>query len=250
MRPLLDLVLEHIPGPEIDADSPLRMLVTTLDWSNYLGRIGVGRIHSGVLRKGQTVAQLRRGDRQTSERISQLFVFDKLGRAEVEEATAGDVAAIVGLDDVEIGDTIADPENPAALAAGRGRRADAGNGFFDQHFAAGRARGQVPHHAASARAIATRMERLEKNVALRVREIEGTESFAVSGRGLLHLSVLIETMRREGYELSVGKPKVILHHTDSGVEEPFENLIVEVPADKVGAGDGVGWSPARRVATE
>ena len=148
MQPLLDMVLEHVPGPEIDADAPLQMLVTTLDWSDYVGRIAIGRIQSGTLRRGRHggADAGRRPDRCTAK-VTTVYLFDKLGRTEVEEATAGDIAAVVGLPDVEIGDTISDAENPPRLAAAGSRRADAADGVLRQHVAAGRPQRQVPHHA-------------------------------------------------------------------------------------------------------
>ena len=122
MKPLLDLVMEKVPGPDVDMDSPLQLLVTTLDWSDYVGRIAIGRIQSGTIRKGQQVALLQRDDKRITAKVNQLFTFDKLGRTEVDEATAGDIAAIVGLEAVEIGDTIADPNEPVALPRPRGVR--------------------------------------------------------------------------------------------------------------------------------
>jgi GTP-binding protein len=231
MKPLLDLVMEKVPGPDVDLDSPLQLLVTTLDWSDYVGRIAIGRVQSGAIRKGQQVALMQRDDKRITAKVNQLFTFDKLGRTEVDEATAGDIAAIVGLESVEIGDTIADPNEPVALP-----RLSVDEPTLQMVFLvnsspfAGRSGNYV-----TSRNLRDRLSKeLEKNVALRVQPLEGTDGFLLSGRGLLHLSVLIETMRREGFELSVGKPRVILHSTGSGVEEPFESLVVEVPHEKLG----------------
>ncbi len=207
LHPLLDLILERVPGPQVDVDAPLQMLVTTLDWSDFVGRIAIGRIHAGKITRGQTVALMQADDRTTTGKIAQLYVFDKLGRVEVEEATAGDIAAVVGLEKVEIGDTIADAEQPVALP-----RLTVDPPTLQMVFGVNTS----PFVGRSGKFLTTRhlrerLEReLEKNVALRVEPLEGTEQFVVSGRGLLHLSVLIETMRREGYELSIGKPHVIL----------------------------------------
>jgi GTP-binding protein len=231
MQPLLDMVLEHIPGPDIDPDSPLQMLVTTLDWSDYVGRIAVGRIFSGKITKGQQVALMQSGDRQTNCRVTTLYTFDKLGRQEVSEASAGDIVAIVGLEGVEIGDTVSDVNTRQAMP-----RVAVDEPTLQMIFSinssplAGREGKFV-----TSRHLRDRLyKELERNVALRVSPVEGTDAYAVSGRGLLHLSVLIETMRREGYELSVGKPQVILHNNNGIMEEPFEELIVEVPHDKLG----------------
>ncbi|MBL8829125.1 MAG: translational GTPase TypA, partial [Planctomycetaceae bacterium] len=231
MRPLLDLVLEKIPGPIVDAEAPLQMLVTTLDWSDYVGRIAIGRIYSGAVRKGQRVALMQKDDKLVSSKIASVLVFEKLGRTEVEEAAAGEVVAIVGLDAVEIGDTVSDFEQPKALP-----RLDIDEPTLEMTFGINTS----PFVGRSGKYVTTRhvrdrlLKELERNVALRVNQIEGTDQFAVAGRGLLHLSVLIETMRREGYELSIGKPRVITRMHNGVKEEPFESLVVEVPSDKMG----------------
>jgi len=232
MEPLFDLILESIPGPEVEPDQPLQMLVTTLDWSSYVGRIGIGRVQAGSLKRGQQVALMQADDKVKVGRLTTLYTFDKLGRAEVEVAEAGDIAAIVGLEDLEIGDTISDPEIRRAMP-----RLEVDEPTLEMIFSinsspfAGREGKYVTN-----RHLRDRLTKeLERNVALRVRPVEGSDSLAVAGRGLLHLSVLIETMRREGYELSVGKPRVILRKNEGVLEEPFESLVVEAPADKLGA---------------
>ena len=231
MKPLLDLVLEKVPGPDVEPEAPLQLLVTTLDWSDYVGRIAIGRIQSGTVRKGQRVALMQMDDRVAQAKVNGLFLFDKLGRTEVDEATAGDIAAIVGLENVEIGDTVADLERPVALP-----RLAVDEPTLQMVFTIN----SSPFAGRSGKYVTTRNLRerldkeLEKNVALRVEPMAGSESFLVSGRGLLHLSVLIETMRREGYELSVGKPRVITHTQNGVVQEPFESLVVEVPHDRMG----------------
>ncbi len=231
IAPLLDLVLEHIPGPEVDETAPLQMLVTTLDWSDYVGRIVVGRITSGVIKKGQTVAISKAGNQYVDAKITQVYMFDKLGRTEVNEATAGDVCAIVGLQIAEIGDTICDKEHPRALP-----RLTVDEPTLEMIFSIN----SSPFAGKEGKFVTTRQLRerlykeLERNVALRVRQVENSDSYAVSGRGVLHLSVLIESMRREGYELSVSKPQVIVRERNGIKEEPYETLNIEVPNEKLG----------------
>ena len=231
MRPLLDMILEAVPGPEIDTEEPLRMLVTTLNWSDYVGRIAVGRIQSGSVRKAQQIALMQAGGAVRNCKVSEVHLFDKLGRVQVEEATAGDVAALVGLDDVNIGDTISDPDAPKALP-----RIEVDEPTLQMVFGINTS----PLAGKEGKYVTTRhlqdrlYKELERNVALRVEPIEGSDAFRVSGRGILHLAVLIETMRREGFELSVGKPNVILHNNRGVMEEPFETLVVEVPPERMG----------------
>ena len=230
MRPLLDLLIDHLPGPQIEADAPLRMLVTTLDWSEYVGRIAVGRIEAGVIRSGQTI-ELHTKDGPVKQKVAGLYVFDKLGRVKTDLAKAGDIIAIEGFETVEIGDTVSevDANNPFERPA-------VDEPTLEMVFAvnsspmAGREGKYV-----TTRQIKARLEKeLERNIALRVELIPGTESYAVKGRGVLHLAVLIETMRREGFELSIGKPRVINREIDGKPHEPFEALRVEVPTDAMG----------------
>jgi GTP-binding protein len=231
MEPLLDLVLEKIPGPVVDPGAPLRMLVTTLDWSDYVGRIAIGRVESGTLTKGSPVVRSTAAGTLLPAKLVGVQSFDKLGRIDVDEATAGDIAAVSGIEDVEIGDTICDAVDPRPLP-----RLTVDEPTLSMVFGINTS----PLVGKSGKFLTTRHLRdrlekeLEKNVALRVEPIAGTEQFAVAGRGLLHLSVLIETMRREGFEISVGKPKVILRKEGDTVYEPFETLVVEVPHDKLG----------------
>lgn len=231
MEPLLDMVLEEIPGPLVDPDAPLQMLVTTLDWSEYVGRIAVGRIKSGVIHQGESVALMQANEQVVNTKVGGLHVFDKLGRAEVASASAGDVVAIVGLDGVEIGDTICAASSPVALP-----RLTVDEPTLEMVFSINSSplAGRDGKYVTTRQLKARLAKELQRNVALRVRQLEGTDSMAVSGRGVLHLSVLIETMRREGYELSVGKPHVIVRERNGKQEEPFESLVVEVPSDKLG----------------
>jgi GTP-binding protein len=229
---LLDMVLESIPGPEVDADAPLQMLCTTLDWSEFVGRIAIGRVQAGSIKTGQTIALMKSEGRVTESRVTQLFVFDKLGRVLVNEVTAGDVCAVVGIEDVEIGDTICHREHHRPM-----ERLHVDEPTLEMVFTinsspfAGREGKYVTNRQLRERLF----KELERNVALRVRQVENSDAFAVSGRGVLHLSVLIENMRREGYELSVGKPKVILKDVGGEQHEPFETLVVEVPSEKLGS---------------
>jgi GTP-binding protein len=229
--PLMDLILKKIPGPAIDAGEPLAMLVTNLDWSDYVGRIAIGRIRSGAISRGQNVMLMQSGDRSTPGKVASVHTFDKLGRAEVDQADAGDIAAVVGLPDVEIGDTIASAESPRALP-----RVSVDEPILRMTFGINSSplAGREGKYVTSGHLRERLMRELEKNVALRVEPVPGTDQFAVSGRGVLHLSVLIETMRRESYELSVGKPEVIDHVRDGVIEEPFETLVVEAPESQTG----------------
>lgn len=235
MRPLLDLLVDHLPGPTVDTKSDFQMMVTTLDWSEYVGRIAVGRVNAGTIQTGQAV-DVHTIDSSGNPivrkiKASGLYVFDKLGRVPAESAGAGDLIALEGLDDVEIGDTITAPETGKALP-----RLKVDEPTLEMVFSvnssplAGREGKYV-----TTRQIKARLEKeLERNVALRVSMIEGTEAYAVAGRGVLHLAVLIETMRREGYELSVGKPRVVFKEIDGKKHEPFETLRVEVPTEVMG----------------
>jgi GTP-binding protein len=231
MRPLFDMMLAAIPGPEIDPEAPLQMLVTNLDWSDYVGRIAVGRIYSGVVRAGQQVALMRDNDQSTIVKVAEVHVFDKLGRTQVEEATAGDIAALVGIEQVTIGDTVSDPQVRRALP-----RVSVDEPTIQMVFSINNSpfAGREGKYVTSQHLAARLRKELERNVALRVEPMDSMDSFQVFGRGVLHLSVLIETMRREGYELSVGKPHVVLHNNNGVTEEPFESLVVEVPHDKLG----------------
>jgi GTP-binding protein len=232
IKPLLDLVLKHVPGPKVDADGPLQMMVTNLIWSEYVGRIAVGRITAGSVQPGDTVAILKADGVSVPATVEDVELFDKLGRVKAERATAGDVAALVGLADAEIGDTIADPAQPVALPRIKVDEPTLSMVFtINNSPMSGRSGKYV-----TSRHVRDRLAReLESNVALQVEDTDQKEIFKVSGRGLLHLSILIETMRREGYELSVGKPEVIRKLIDGKWHEPFEELDIEVPAADVGS---------------
>jgi GTP-binding protein len=230
IRPLFDLILERVPGPEVDPEGPLQMLCTTLDFSEYVGRIAIGRIVSGRIRRGQRAALIKAGERIVPGTIDSVLVFDKLGRAEVEEASAGEIVAVVGLGDVAIGDTIADAERPIALP-----RITIDEPTVSMLFTINDSPLAGEGQFLTSRHLQERLDReLQSNVALRVEPTDERDSFQVSGRGLLHLSVLIETMRREGYELAVGKPEVITRQIRGVEHEPFESLVIDVPQGQVG----------------
>ena len=229
MRPLFDLILAQVPGPEVDLEKPFSMVCTTLDYSEYVGRIAIGRIATGKVRRGQKATLIKR-DSASNGAITGVLLFDKLGRVEVEEAEAGDVVAIVGLSTVEIGDTIASPEVTEALP-----RIEVGEPTLSMLFTVNDSPLAGEGKFLTSRHIKDRLDReLESNVALRVEQAEDLDAFKVSGRGLLHLSVLIETMRREGYELSVGKPEVIIKKINGVDHEPYEFLVVDVPHTHIG----------------
>ncbi|OJW13681.1 MAG: GTP-binding protein TypA [Planctomycetales bacterium 71-10] len=229
MRPLFDLILERVPGPEVDLEKPFSMVCTTLDYSEYVGRIAIGRIATGKVKRGQKANLIKR-DSTSNGSVTGVLLFDKLGRVEVEEAEAGDVVAIVGLSTVEIGDTIASPEVTEALP-----RIEVGEPTLSMLFTVNDSPLAGEGKFLTSRHIKDRLDReLESNVALRVEQAEDLDAFKVSGRGLLHLSVLIETMRREGFELSVGKPEVIIKKIDGVDHEPYEFLVVDVPHTHIG----------------
>jgi len=230
MRPLLDLLVDALPGPEIDTESPLQMMVTTLDWSEYVGRIAIGRISGGSIKAGQTI-DLHHKTGVTKQKIANLYVFDKLGRTAADSADAGDIVAIEGLAKVEIGDTITAVDVGEALP-----RLTVDEPTLEMVFSVNTSPmvGREGKYVTT-RQLKGRLEKeLERNVALRVEMVEGTEAYAVKGRGVLHLAILIETMRREGFELSVGKPRVIFREIDGKQHEPFETLRVEVPTESMG----------------
>jgi GTP-binding protein len=232
LKPLYEVILKHVPPPNVDADAPLQMLVVTLDWSDYVGRIAVGRVFAGKIRKGQRVAMLKRDGRTVDSKVAQLYVFDRLGRVEADEVSAGDVCAVVGLDEPDIGDTVADPESPVALPPIKVDEPTLDMIFRinDSPFS-----GQEGTYVTSRQLRDRLMKELESNVALRVRpSVEKRDEFHVSGRGLLHLGILLENMRREGFELSVGKPKVITKEVNGQTMEPIEYLVVEVPPSSLG----------------
>ncbi len=225
--PLLDCIIDNIPAPE-QLEGSLQMLITSLDYSNYTGRIAVGRVHRGTIREGMNVTLARRNGEMIKTKIKELHVFEGMGQKRVEEVSSGDICAIIGLDAFEIGDTICDFENPEALPPITIDEPTMSMLFTinDSPFY-----GQEGKYVTS-RHIQDRLDReLDKNLALRVTKGETEGKWNVSGRGVLHLSVLIETMRREGYELQVGQPQVIFKEIDGQRCEPIEELTVNVPEE-------------------
>ncbi len=232
LRPVFEAIIEHIPEPSDDDQKPLQMLVTTLDYSDYTGRIGIGRVYAGVLRSGQMVTLLKSDGSRKTVRVTKLQCFKGLGRHDTHEVRAGDLCAVPGLEGVYIGDTLADPDNPVALPTVTIDEPTISMTFRvnDSPFA-----GKEGKFVTS-RQIKDRLEKeLERNVALRVAPGGSTDESIVSGRGILHLGILLETMRREGYELAVGRPIVILKDIDGVTHEPIEELVVEAPETAVGS---------------
>lgn len=227
ITPLLDCIIENIPAPE-QLEGTLQMLITSLDYSSYTGRIAVGRVHRGVIKEGMNVTLAHRNGEMTKTKIKELHTFEGMGRKRVTEVGSGDICAIVGLDDFEIGDTICDFENPEALPPITIDEPTMSMLFTINDSPS---YGQEGKYVTS-RHIQDRLEReLDKNLALRVEKAEVEGKWIVSGRGVLHLSVLIETMRREGYELQVGQPQVIMKEIDGVKCEPVEELTINVPTD-------------------
>ncbi|MBQ5636593.1 MAG: translational GTPase TypA, partial [Selenomonadales bacterium] len=230
LAPLFELLLKEIPGPKGDLDGPLQMMVTTLDYDEYVGRIAIGRVIRGKILNGQNVVVMN-GDQTTKAKIGRLYGYQGLKRAEVPEAGMGDIVAVTGLADVSIGQTIADPENPEALPALNIDEPTLSMTFgVNTSPFAGREGTFV-----TSRHVRDRLfKETETNVSLRVEETDNTDTFKVSGRGELHLSVLIETMRREGFELQIGKPEVIYKTINGEVCEPLEFLTIDVPQEFMG----------------
>jgi len=232
IHPVLDMVIDNIPGPQVNPDEPFQMMVTTLSWSEYVGRVAIGRIQSGQITTGEKVVVLKADGKKVAGEVVALELFDKLGRSEASVAQAGDIVALTGLPDPEIGDTVCHPENPQPL-----ERVAVDEPTLSMLFTINSSplAGREGKFVTSRHLRARLMKELESNVALRVEDAEQSEAFKVSGRGLLHLSILIEEMRREGYELSVGKPQVIRKQVDGKWLEPFEILEVDVPNADVGS---------------
>ena len=230
LEPLMDLLIKEIPAPQGDVEGPLQMMVTTLDSDEYVGRVAIGRIMRGKIKEGQNVVVIS-GDGETKERIGKVYVYQGLKRMEVSEAELGEIVAITGLPSASIGHTVADAENPEALPSINIDEPTLSMTFgVNTSPFAGR-EGQF----VTSRHLRDRLyKETETNVSLRVEETDSPDTFKVSGRGELHLSILIETMRREGYELQIGKPEVIYKEINGQLCEPIENLTIEVPQEFMG----------------
>ena len=228
MQPIFDAIVNHIPGPQTSSDSPLQMLVTLLEYSDYVGRIAIGRIFAGRLTQGQPVTVIDCQGQHTQQKIMQLHEFRGLSKKQVDTVEAGDICAITGLDPIDIGNTIACPDKPSSLPIVTIDEPTVHTTFRvnDGPFAG------KDGQSVTSRKIKDRLEKeLQQNVALRVEPGATPEEFVVSGRGLMHLGILLENMRREGFELCVGKPSVIIRQIDGRRHEPIELLAIDCPAE-------------------
>ena len=232
LRPLLDLIVEHIPAPEHDEDHPLQALVTNLDSSPYLGRIALARVRHGTIRRGQQIAWCRTDGSIERVKITELFVTEALERVDAEEAGPGEIIAIAGLDDVTIGETLADPDDPRPLPVIHvdDPSLSVTIGINNSPLA-----GTEKGTKVTARLIKNRLDaELVGNVSLRVVPTDRPDAWEVQGRGELQLAVLVELMRREGYELTVGKPQVVTKEVDGKLCEPMERMTIDIPEEYVG----------------
>ena len=234
MYPLLDMIVDGLPAPDVDVDAPLAMQVVNVDHDNFLGRIGVGRIYSGTVHKGDKIAVVKNNGSTSTATVKTLFTFDYLGRKECTEAQAGDIAAVVGADATDIGDVFTDPENPQRLEP---LHVDPPtlSVIFEASTSplVGR---EDQNNIVGARQLKERlMAEKEANITMAINELEDHSGVEVAGRGILHLTVLMESMRREGYEFQVGRPRVIYHKDENGkLLEPYEEAVVETPAEYAG----------------
>lgn len=230
--PLLDAVVEYTPCPEGDPDAPMQLLVSNIDSDPYVGRIGIGRVERGTIRQGENVVLVTYGDDgKRNAKVVKLMRFHNLGREEVKEASIGEIVCVAGIADINIGDTLCDSANPEPLPFVAIDEPTIAMTFSvnDSPFA-----GQEGKYVTSRHLRERLFKEIETNVSMRVEETDTTEAFIVKGRGELHLSVLIETMRREGYEFQVSKPKVIMKEIDGVLHEPVEDLVIDVPEEFVG----------------
>lgn len=231
MEPLFDTIIKNVPAPRGYIDMPLQMLVTTIDHNEYVGRIGVGKITRGTIKKNQQVALIRKGNKIENVKVSNLYTYDGLKKKEVDEAKLGDIVAVSGIQNINIGETIADVSKPEAITFVNIDEPTLSMNFMvnDSPFA-----GKEGIFVTSRHLRDRLMRELETNVSLRVEETGSPDCFKVSGRGELHLSILIETMRREGYEFQVSKPTVIFKEENGKKLEPIEHLVIDVPEEFMG----------------
>ena len=227
IEPLMDGILEHVPEP-VANEGPLQLQITSLDYSSFLGRIAVGKVTRGSIKEGQQIALVQADGSIKKSKVRELYVFEGMGKRRAEEVVAGDLCAVVGLEDFNIGDTICDVEVPEPLPV-----IAVDEPTMSMMFSINTS----PFFGKEGKFVTSRhlrdrlMKETEKNLALRVEDTDSADSFLVYGRGILHLGVLIETMRREGYELTVGQPQVLVKMVDGKKNEPYENLVVDVPSD-------------------
>lgn len=227
ITPLLDGILKHVPPPTVH-EGTLQMQITSLDYSSFLGRIAIGKVSRGTIKENQQVSLMQTDGSIRKTRVRELYVFEGMGKKKVSEVPAGDLCAVVGIEDFNIGDTIADFENPEALP-----NISVDEPTMNMQFSINNS----PFYGKDGKFVTSRhlrdrlMKETEKNLALRVEDTDGGDSFMVYGRGILHLGILIETMRREGYELTVGQPQVIVKEIHGVKCEPYENLVVDVPQE-------------------
>ena len=233
LQPLFDVILKHIPAPEVDAEAPLQVLVTMLGYDDYRGVTAIGRVFAGRIKAGQRLVRMTADGRTLPESAKYLYTFQGLNKIEIEAASAGDIISLAGLEGIAIGETLGDPASPVALPTIRVEEPTVRMtfGVNTSPFA-----GREGKWGSSRRLRERLFEELRTNVALRVEETESAENFLVSGRGELHLGILIETMRREGYEFQVSRPEVIFHKADDGaLLEPYEEVHIETSNETVGA---------------
>lgn len=225
--PLMDGILKYVPAPKV-SEGTLQLQITSLDYSSFLGRIAVGKVTRGSIKENQLIALVQADGSVKKSRVKELYVFEGMGKRKVTEVLSGDLCAVVGLEDFNIGDTIADAENPEALPI-----ISVDEPTMSMTFSINNS----PFFGKDGKFVTSRhlrdrlMKETEKNLALRVEDTDSADSFLVYGRGILHLGVLVETMRREGYELTVGNPQVLVKTIDGKKNEPYENLVVDVPAE-------------------
>ena len=232
MYPLLDMIVNDLPAPEVDVDGPLAMQCVTIDHSNFVGRIGIGRVYSGTIHTGDQILVVKNDGERKTATVKQLFTFDYLGRTECSEVSAGDLAAVVGVDNTDIGDVYTDPENPVELNPIEIDPPTLSIVFEASTSPLVGRDGDI----VGARQLKERLfNERENNVTMRIEELDDKTGVEVSGRGILHLSVLMETMRREGYEFQVGRPRVLFKKDDNGnLIEPVEQAVVECPDEYAG----------------
>lgn len=232
LEPLFETIVKTVPPPPGDTTSPFQMLVTTIDYNDYLGRLGIGRIHRGTIRLGSPMKVIHRNGQVEDARVTKIYTFDGLKRIETGEAHAGDIIAIAGMDDVDIGETFADASDPTPLPFVAIEEPTISMNFMVNNSPFAGLEGRY----VTTRNLSERLTReLRSNVSLRVELTDSPDAFKVSGRGELHLAILIETMRREGYELQVSRPEVIYKVIDDVRAEPVEHVIIDVPEEFVGS---------------